>query len=47
MSELAINAGSSQPVIDDLQMQGFQFRTRMTMQLPEVPEDVTELDDVG
>jgi hypothetical protein len=47
MSELAINAGSSQPIIDDLHTQGFQFRTRMSMQLPEVPDDVTELDDEG
>lgn len=47
MSELAINAGSSQSIIDTLHTQGFQFNTRMTMQLPEVPEDVTELDDEG
>jgi hypothetical protein len=47
MSELAINAGTSQPVIDSLQIQGFQFNTRMEISLPEVPSDLTELDDEG
>ena len=47
MSELAINAGNSQPVIDNLQKQGFQISTRMEMVLPEVPNDLTELDDEG
>lgn len=47
MSELAINAGTSQPVIDNLQLQGFQFHTRMEMNLPDVPKDLTELDDEG
>lgn len=45
MSELAINAGTSQPVIDNLQLQGFQFQTKMELVLPEVPADITELDD--
>lgn len=45
MSELAINAGTSQPVIDNLQLQGFQFQTRMEMKLPNVPADITEIDD--
>lgn len=47
MSELAINAGTSQPVIDSLQGQGFQFHTRMEMVLPDMPGDLTELDDEG
>lgn len=47
MSELAINAGTSQPIIDNLQIQGFQFRTKMELALPEVPTDLTELDDEG
>ena len=45
MSELAINAGTSQPVIENLQLQGFQFQTRMEMKLPNVPADITEIDD--
>lgn len=47
MGELAINAGSSQPVIDHLHVQGFQFKTRMDLQIPQVPNDITELDDEG
>lgn len=47
MSELAINAGTSQPLIDNLQLQGFQFNTRMELSLPDVPNDLTELDDEG
>ena len=47
MGELAINPGSSQPIIDHLQIQGFQFNTRMDMRIPDVPEDITELDDEG
>ena len=47
MGELAINPGSSQPIIDNLQVQGFQFHTRMTLQIPQVPDDITELDDEG
>jgi len=47
MSELAINAGTSQPLIDNIQMQGFQFHTRMELSLPDVPSDLTELDDEG
>lgn len=45
MSELAINAGTSQTIIDVLQNQGFQFNTRMVIDLPEVPEDVTGIDE--
>jgi hypothetical protein len=45
VSELAINPGTSQPVIDNLQLQGFQFQTRMEMELPNVPADITEIDD--
>lgn len=47
MSELAINAGTSQPVIDNLQLQGFQFQTRMELQIPDMPSDITTLDDEG
>lgn len=47
MGELAINAGTSQPVIDNLQIQGFQFRTRMELQVPDMPADITTLDDEG
>lgn len=47
MSQLAINAGTSQTVIESLQTQGFQFQTKMELKLPEVPEDITELDDEG
>jgi hypothetical protein len=47
MSELAINAGTSQPVIDDLQLQGFQFSTRIELHVPNMPEDITALDDEG
>lgn len=47
MSELAINAGTSQTIIESLQHQGLQFRTRMELQIPEVPSDITELDDEG
>jgi hypothetical protein len=47
MSELAINAGTSQPVIDNLQLQGFQFHTKMELQVPNMPADITTLDDEG
>lgn len=47
MSQLAINAGASQTVIDNLQGQGLQFRTRMELNVPDVPADITELDDEG
>lgn len=45
MNELSINAGTSQPIIDSLHGQGFDFRTRMEIVQPSVPGDVTILDD--
>lgn len=45
MSELAINTGSSQPIIENLQLQGFQFHTRMEISLPDLPDDITALGD--
>lgn len=47
MGELAINVGSSESIIDVLKNQGLNFSTRMELNIPSVPSDLTELDDEG
>ena len=47
MGELAINVGSSESIIDILKNQGLNFSTRMEINIPSVPLDLTELDDEG
>lgn len=47
MGELAINVGSSESIIDTLKHQGLNFSTRMEINIPAVPADITELDDEG
>jgi len=47
MSELQIKQGASQPLIQSVSLQGFLFQTSKELDIPEIPEDVTELDDNG
>jgi hypothetical protein len=47
VSELAINAGTSESIIEVIRGQGIMFSTRMEINIPSMPDDLTELDDEG
>lgn len=45
MSDLVLNSGPSSTTIAELTSQGIPFKTTMNLDLPQLPSDLTDLDD--
>lgn len=45
MNDLTLNSGPSSNTISALTAQGIPFKTTMTLDLPQLPSDLTDLDD--